>query len=525
MSTIQSLKAWNRTAANIPLNVEAFKALGVHPTDQKAQKIMQRVLGEALKSTACFKSLTDNPTVYFVYPTPDLRESELIGVFKLGEKRANIELAARQIAHLLGLGDYIVPGVFFGAEKLPFVRSDDLAVDLWNEKVKEYVRIPSDSVVCGILEPYEKSKPSESREDRFATLLLTALAIGLRDGREENMTPKIIDAEECMPNRIEAPEHLEAACAATHLPFISEYMGTWKNKVSVPCKNEMKKIVGAWDIKAITEEVSGFLIRFPDSLCEKSEEQDPFTDEGGCQVSINQNDDSDGLNDFLYTSKKSVNAQTPIFDENQIKAFQARLERLQHLIQTQDSFSPYDLIQAVDPQYIQGIALAEEISRLSSESCARPFSVENRCESIGRSSTSLVREGSVSEFAQATLVRLQAELDSALDAIQRLQQEVNALKVRRERHSSTSSSEVPIQLIQSIPRSIPQRPIQPIKPIPRKQGAFMRLDPRKSAVETLSVSSRSAAVARPVNDPNRRFFIPRKREAGESPISDLSDVE
>ncbi|MEI8301402.1 MAG: hypothetical protein WCG10_07355, partial [Chlamydiota bacterium] len=292
-------------------HIEAFRALGVHPTDQKAQEIMKDKIVRVLSSNTEFQPLENNPTVYFVYEKTQKIAHEVlstttqaitvdkspIAVLKLGNKRANIELAAREIAHLLGLADYVAPGIFFGRENLlphPRWNLEDFAQELWNGKMKQYST--SHSAYFGILEAYiDPKSATQSKEKLFPMLLLTALAIGLRDGREDNITSMIIDAEECMPERIEAPKDLDRAVAATHLPYFVKDEVVLRKTIDSSDIQTMKDIINKWNIEKIVEEVRQKKILFPD-----------ITSELSFSLDVDSEEDSDveedlGLQDHLYT--------------------------------------------------------------------------------------------------------------------------------------------------------------------------------------------------------------------------------
>ena len=444
--------------SNPIIDFEAFRALGVHKADLKAQQIMKDKIVRVLSPNTEFQPLKENPTVYFVYEKTQKIAHEVlstttqaanvdkspIAVLKLGNKRANIELAAREIAHLLGLADYVAPGVFFGREGLSphsTWEEEDFAYELWNGKMKEYDNTSS-ATYFGILEAYIDPKSTEqSKEKLFPMLLLTALAIGLRDGRKDNITSMIIDAEECMPERIEAPEHLDKAVAATHLPYFVENQDILQKNIDASDVKAIKAIIMGWNIEKILDEVSKKKILFPDIESESSAFHDVDSIEGS-----DVEEDLD-LQDHLYTPKSCINTETSIFDNNQIQAFGERLSRLKNFIEKSPHFSCNDMIQAVDPEYIQGFEVAKQISRLSEEAqlgqLTRPYSSSQRSESVGRQSTPLVRGLSVQEAAQAELDRIRAERDEALLQVKILKEQLEQMtlgKGRRQKSESISSS-------------------------------------------------------------------------------------
>ncbi len=360
-----------KIVANPEIDTVAFSALGVHPRDVQGQAIMKKIITEVLQPDVEFHPAEDNPGVYFISKkTQEVADAVLkqgktkpIAVFKVGvSKRAHIELAAREIACILGL-DYLVSGVFFGFENLPRHAEwgENFIEELWNGNTKIYLETPSVNNYAhfGILEPYIEEKSSLESEDQFGMLLFTALAIGLRDGKEENITSKIIDAEECMPNRLD-PRFTQGSLdilqqsPSTHLPFLFEHRNLLDTPISDSCIKKMKDIVNQWDVEQIVLEIANKKILFMDEASENHIGKKKKLDGGNCLFKVEAPDSTD-VENSLYPTIKSGESIQCIFNEEQIAAFRERLERLKTFIGQSSAFTPRNLIQQVDPFYVFAI--------------------------------------------------------------------------------------------------------------------------------------------------------------------------
>ncbi|MBM3191350.1 MAG: hypothetical protein FJZ63_01685 [Chlamydiae bacterium] len=437
---------------------EGFQGLGIHETDKEAQTILQGklvTLENLAELSIC--PLEENPGVWKIS-----KQEKPVALFKLGNKRANIELAARQIAHLLGLGKYVVAGSYYAMQELPLHQEwgQDLEEDLWDGKIKTYLSqevskadtneeedIIFDPIgercrYFGILEDHIEEGARLSKEE-FVWVLLTALAIGLRDLHAENIRSSVlVDAEECMPNRIEAEASQEKAVAATHLPFLRDYEQVAKEKIAEEVLQKMKALVGAWNIDELTFQVQDLKILFVDSLVYEMDDMDA----GECSYSLREAEEPDDL----YTPKEMPSEATPVFDEGQVDAFKKRLERIKETILGAAALSPQELIQAVDPDYVEGIVYARSDSvsagsdfnlrALSSD----PFNAVGRTPTPRRSSRlsrpSTTETGVRLAELEEENRRLKKQLDAALAAFEQLKQK----KEGRDRHLSVTEDSPPL---------------------------------------------------------------------------------
>lgn len=411
--------------SNPEIDTAAFRALGVHPSDTKAQEVMKEKLIEVLKPDARFDPLDSNPGVYFIYTKTQkvadavFKQDKPIALFKVGNKRANIELAAREIANALGLVEYVPPGVFFGFQNLPIHRewSEEFTEELWNGHTKIYSDSGSvNHAHFGILEPYIEAETSlESVEDQFAMLLFTALAIGLRDGKKDNITSMIIDTEECMPNRLDpklTQESLDILkqSPCTHLPFLFEHKHLLDRPISDSCIKKMIDRVNQWDLDQIVSEIADKKILFMDKI---SESRSKGCDAGNCPFEVEASDSTD-IENGLYPTIKSGSSLQPIFDEKQIDTFRLRLDRLATFIKENPTFTPRNLIEGLDPFYMFAI----------DQSTNARFSEEERFKAAGRVS--------VASMSTAYSDAMQSELEE-------LRKKVRELEVQLARLQSTAS--------------------------------------------------------------------------------------
>jgi hypothetical protein len=109
--------------------------MGIDPHDQVAQTTL-RALQQQLSHTTI--EATANTGIYFIKN----EEGKEIAVFKVGRKRASMEIIARRLAHLLGLEKHMIPTMFAVLNNPPFCSADEETVEeLWNGKEKVYTSL------------------------------------------------------------------------------------------------------------------------------------------------------------------------------------------------------------------------------------------------------------------------------------------------------------------------------------------------------------------------------------------------
>lgn len=112
---------------------EHLRLLGVRPSDKEAARLMTQFFRD-VKEKLCVVP-TENTGVYFIQ-----KNNENIAVFKIGHKRAVMELIARKFAHYLGLERHMIPGMLCAIQNPPFqfAKSPKETIEeLWsgNEKI------------------------------------------------------------------------------------------------------------------------------------------------------------------------------------------------------------------------------------------------------------------------------------------------------------------------------------------------------------------------------------------------------
>src|SRR5581483_7384802 len=119
-----------------------LKDLGIDPSDKTAVSEMCSLLTQLDDNT-----LQVSPLVSGVFllkkkdPTSLLNPFKEIAVFKVGRKRACMEILARNTVNLLGLGKHVLPGMYCAMLDLPLyeqVDDEDTTEDLWNGHQKVY---------------------------------------------------------------------------------------------------------------------------------------------------------------------------------------------------------------------------------------------------------------------------------------------------------------------------------------------------------------------------------------------------
>jgi hypothetical protein len=176
---------------------------------------------------------------------------------------------------------------------------------------------------------------------------MAALAIGLRDAKEDGgiINDILIDVEDCMPNRLDAPKttHWTQLAAATHLP----YLDTNPNSQIAISHEELKMmatLVASWDIDKIISEISQETIQFKDESAEQL--KGTGIDDGGCHIKILK------ATKQLIDDKTTDRLANKVFSNEQLAACTLRLERMKAFINKQalekNPFTAIELVLAID---------------------------------------------------------------------------------------------------------------------------------------------------------------------------------
>lgn len=381
----------------------ALEDLGVDANDKSSKITMRGKLIEVMSPDVVFLPSPADPGIFFVFKLKGKDEDEKlemlercknalkdsiqkavsedptvepIAVFKMGAKRALLELSLRKIAFLLGFSDHVIEGVFYAAENLDinsWNATDVLEEDLWSGASKVYNRIQRKSYsLMGILEPFLKNKGSSNlvKKDLFANITILSMAAGIRDVQVDNIANgKLFDAEEIMPNRIEPPEDVEEACSATHLPFLESALKD--ESINARTFKTIKEKVMSWRPEEISKKVGELKVIYADEPCEFS--SDSKIDQGGCSVLVEDDELSSEMfgaasgmvtKELLYIPNVLTKGEeTPIFNELQLKAFVTRLSRIQGIFRKNKSLTPYQIVKAVDRFFVEHVKLEQAILR------------------------------------------------------------------------------------------------------------------------------------------------------------------
>ncbi len=249
-----------------------LERLGIPEKDLKGQKAILHVMQEILKGDieiAPSKSEGESG-VYFLS-----RHGVIFAVFKVGEKRADLETSARDILRELGLEDFVIPGVFCTITN-PTVTREPIIIELHNgnQKVIQRKHVEESTsdhplTMTGILEPF--ANESEKADiKRFALSVFSAIVLGLRDCKKSGMDPActFYDVEEIMPWRFNPKNSpFKVKVAATHIPYIEEFEFT-DTPLPYELICELYEITNQWDIYSLLGSISQKKVRFADAESE-----------------------------------------------------------------------------------------------------------------------------------------------------------------------------------------------------------------------------------------------------------------
>lgn len=356
---------------------QLLNLIGVSPNDHEAARELEELLHTIHEGQVKITPSPEDTGVYFLK-----NGDRKVAVFKIGRKRAATELFARRFSALLGLEKHMIPGLFCAIECLQFQydpeEQEEPLEQLWNGPNKVYLpQKSSAAAVVGIIERFisDDSVEEESLLD-FAKKTMFALAIGLRDGKEDGEKgSKFFDVDDSMPVWIDVPEDvtIEHVPAATHMPYLSHPYST--KKLSEEAILALKQIVDRWSPSEILEFLLEQKISFRDRVAEAvpitSIEEDAssdsldsdasdestcspapsaFLDEGKCMVRLEWGD-KHPINGYL-----SIPPTTDqMFTRAQRDACLTRCSRIRefinYCIRENRVFSPLELVCAVDKYY------------------------------------------------------------------------------------------------------------------------------------------------------------------------------
>jgi hypothetical protein len=314
--------------------------LGVTETDEKAHRDLIPII-----QAACSEEIEIVPSpkegesgVYFLS-----KEGKRFAVFKIGEKRAQMELVARQIAHKTGFEDQVIPGVFCSIAN----------PRLWNDNQKVFTgKSKGFCTVTGILEPY--LPPREPTPNGFAKRTVAAVILGLRDGKSSSAVGDTwVDIEEL--TRRHLPKGSPDRCvAALHLPALEDPLA--KQLLDSALIRELSEKLEALNLDLLLKELANERIAFPDLASEKRRVSKQIQeDHGGCLVTVEKTQQimEDQPTHVRLDPNNPESYQ--LLSGEQLHAFKARLERLRSCLRSavsEDSpLTSMDIVRSVDPLY------------------------------------------------------------------------------------------------------------------------------------------------------------------------------
>ena len=314
-----------------------LKSLGVHPKDSIARLKMNQVCHFLVNDPYLVLPSKDAGVFYVFEDTEDVRAINYLGdeskglyekvkagelvpkaFFKVGRKRAQLELVIRRVSSILKLQEHTIFGMF-AALKIPTLppfwdRDSSMTEDLWNGSTKMFAHTTNKGHIVGILEPFIPSKAIEETEVQkirnYARLTILAICIGLRDANLNNIIngKVFIDVEECFPERLDPDPSQKWAKAAHNLRYLFEDPLC---QVPIPLEilEELFRLVEKLDVLGMASSISRLKKVFsdlyhdetdisdlePDELAEDSsdgsisdEEEVVYDDEGGCRVQVEE---------------------------------------------------------------------------------------------------------------------------------------------------------------------------------------------------------------------------------------------
>lgn len=366
-----------------------FSSIGIDPNDKGAIRTLQSLLSECAKEDLVMVRTPDTGVFHIRRKIENEQTFRNVAVFKIGAKRAAMEILMRRFSWLLGLEKQMVPCMYCAASDPDIKygnREEDTVEELWNGNVKRFMNslfpersssfssteedsldeeeIPdcfsaysvkkienTSSVVIGVVQPFLYPKESKDDLSEFILMSILACAIGLRDGKKDGYIHNTwIDVEDCMPMRIDpeiSKEGMQKTASAFDLPYLDEDKRA-DIKLSLEKIHSIAKTVKNWNIPEIIKTLSEQKILFYDPIAENMKLKQRGFDDGNCPVKIEE-PKSHAINGHL---KIDLSTHSQILTPMQLDACGKRLERLKDYILKCSSeghqFSAKNLVFSVD---------------------------------------------------------------------------------------------------------------------------------------------------------------------------------
>jgi hypothetical protein len=337
---------------------ELFGRMGLDPRDKTATVALKILLKDLVADNVVIERTLDSGVYLISKKTEEGPSLKKFAVFKIGLKRAAMEMLIRNLALKLGLEDRMIPGMYCGISDIDIEcgkNKEATVEELWNGDLKRFVKPAKDtkrttSVVMGIVQPF--LCPGESKDDllEFILMSILAYAIGLRDGKEDGHINNIwCDVEDSMPIRVDpelSKEAMQKTASSLDLPYLEKDK---RADMQLPLDKVhlIAKMVKKWDISEIAQTLKDQKIMFYDAIAEKMKLEDCRIDEGGWVVKIDELAPHE-INGNLKIDPE----QSSMFSQMQVDACIKRLGRLREYVLRCSNegrqFSAKDLLFAVD---------------------------------------------------------------------------------------------------------------------------------------------------------------------------------
>lgn len=143
-----------------------FQRLGIESQDLQAEESLKLLISNINKLQVRILPSATSSGVYTVEAKEEKStQYRNLAVFKIGHKRAAIELQARKLAFKLGLEQHVIPSCFAALENPDLFAEEDVSEALWNGKEKIFVK--NSTKTDAILESDESSQSSLDMYDKW----------------------------------------------------------------------------------------------------------------------------------------------------------------------------------------------------------------------------------------------------------------------------------------------------------------------------------------------------------------------
>ncbi len=338
--------------------------LGVSVIDIEAQNTLLPLMTAVCEQGVKFIPSETNSGVYQVVT----EKGEPIAFFKAGSKRVDMELKARKIAHQIGLGRHVIPGVACTIAN-PLFPQDPITGELWNGLVKVHTNsdqkksyqavIKEDNLgvdepftLTGILEPVVNVQKKLTAPE-IARMTVLAIILGLRDAKLDGIAGSMFfDIEDYMPDRflLAAGQSPNKSVASLHLPYLAHPAA--KEKISSEELSELINLISSPSfLTDFLADLRKEKIEFADLRSEQLiDSESNAWDDGNCPIEIERPEE-------IMESYSVINIEETdsMFSDEQLVACGDRIRRLKRLLGTFQAMktcpTTLEIVSNVDPMY------------------------------------------------------------------------------------------------------------------------------------------------------------------------------